>query len=533
VSDDLRRIEEIIDVSGIADIELLLPTGVRPRQLKVATLLIGMTLAMRAGRPAFLTDVHTTLTALPTEDQRRLGVIAPFKHAEHQLTYRQVEYTFDRVVAALAKDTPDGTPSERLRDVLDRLLEASVTVLGEPSCSSYAVDWTDQATWSLPPPRKPSAPPTPASANPLGDPTPDDHDAGQAANDTTHQPPPTPPCADPEASWGHRRGDAPGQHDELFFGYYLQAATIVNDEHGLPVPELARRMHLSSCDHDPPPAFVSVLQRMHATGITIKDVLVDSGYSYRVPETWALPLRQLGIDLIHDLHPNDRGPHGTHHGATCANGNLYCPATPSTLLGLGPLPRAASPEQTIIHDQQSGELARYKLSRTTRPDHDGYHRVTCPAAQGKIRCPHKPASLTLPNDRPTAPVPPEHPPICCTQQTITVPPSVNAKTTQKHDYPSAAHRTSYNRRTAAERTFATLTDRATNDLSRDWCRLMGLTPISLHAATALIARNIRTADAFTARQVENQRRAACGLPPRTRTRRRTTTHDLINPAHAP
>jgi hypothetical protein len=529
---ELERIEQIIDVSAIADIELLLPTGVRPRQLKLTTLLIGMTLAARAGREAFLTDVHTTLTALPEDVQRRLGVIARWPDGEHRLTYRQVEYTFDRLTTALAKDPPDGTPSEQLSDVLDRLLEASVQVLGEPACSSYAVDWTDQETWSLPPPKKPSAPATTAAANRVSDITPGDHDGGDAANDTTHQPPPTPGCADPEASWGHRRGDAPGQHDETFYGYYLQAATTVNDEHGPPVPELARRMHLSSCDHDPPPAFVPVLERMHQTGIPIGDLLVDSGYSYRVAEHWALPIRQLGIDLIHDLHPNDRGPHGTHHGAICANGNLYCPATPTTLLELGPLHRSASAEQTVIHDQQSAELARYKLSPITSRDHDGYHRVSCPAAQGKLRCPHRPQSLTLPHDRPTAPVPPKHPPACCTQQTITVPPTVNAKTAQKHDYPSPAHRASYNRRTAAERTFATLTDRATNDLSRGWCRQMGLTPIALHTATTLIARNIRVTDAFTARQAANQRRATCGLPPKTRTRRRTTLHDLAA-AHAP
>jgi hypothetical protein len=533
VSDDLDRIEQIISASGVADIELLLPIGVRPRQLKVTTLLIGMTLVMRAGRPAFLTDVHTTLTALPEGVQRRLGVITRWPDREHRLTYRQVEYTFDRVVAALGRDTPDGTPSQQLHDVLDRLLEASVQVLGEPSCSSYAVDWTDQATWSLPPPKKPGTPSMPAAANPLDDgATPENHDTSQA-DTTADQPPPTPDCADPEASWGHRRGDAPGQHDELFFGYYLQAATTVNDEHGPPVAELARRMHLASCDHDPPAAFVPVLERMHHAGIRIGDVLVDSGYSYRVPETWALPLRQLGIDLIHDLHPNDRGPHGTHHGATCANGRLYCPATPPSLLQLGPLPRATSGEQTTAHDQQSAELARYKLSPITRPDPDGYHRASCPAAQGKIRCPLRPASITLPHDRPTVPAPPEHPPVCCTQHTITGPPSVNAKTAQKHDYPSAAHRASYNRRTAAERTFATLTDRATNDLSRGWCRLTGLTPIALFTATALIARNIRVTDAFTARQTDNERREACGLPPRTRARRRTTTHDLIATAHAP
>jgi hypothetical protein len=38
--------------------------------------------------------------------------------------------------------------------------------------------------------------------------------------------------ADPEASWGHRRGDGPGQRDEAFFGCYLQAATIVKEDGG-------------------------------------------------------------------------------------------------------------------------------------------------------------------------------------------------------------------------------------------------------------------------------------------------------------
>ena len=142
------------------------------------------------------------------------------------------------MIGALAKDSPDGTPSEQLQDTLDRLLEASVQVLGEPASSSYAVDWTDQETWSLPPPKKP-LPSTPAA-----DPGTQPDDRDPAHNDNERQPP-KPDCADPEASWGHRRADAPGHDDELFFGYYLQAATIVNDEHGPQVPELARRMHLS------------------------------------------------------------------------------------------------------------------------------------------------------------------------------------------------------------------------------------------------------------------------------------------------
>jgi hypothetical protein len=525
LSAELERVEAIIDASQVTKrIELLLPAGVRPRQLTARTLLIGMTLAMLSGRDALLRGMHKTLLALPTEAQHRLGVIAHWRTGPHTLTYRQLEYTYRLIAKRLAKPEPDGSPSELLSDVLDRLLEASVQVLGEPDSSSYAVDWTDHETWSRPPLKPPAEP------EPQTEPAPED--SQPTATPDAHQPDERERRSDREAAWGHRNTNHPSK-SELFYGYYLQAVTAVKDEHGPQVPELARRMQLASCEHDPPTALVPAIQRMTGQGIPIGDLLADSGYSYRVPESWALPLRALGANLIVDLHPNDRGPHGTHQGATCHNGALYCPATPNNLLQLGPLTRGATIEQTDTHDRQCRELARYKLSAITSYDPDGYHRAICPATQHKLRCPHRPASLTLPHDRPTIPDPPKHPPVCCTQQTITVPPSVNAKTAQKHDYPSPQHRSSYQRRTAAERTFATITDRATNDLSRGWSRLFGLTPIALLIATALIARNIRIADAFTARQTTNQHRAELGLPPKHRKRRRQTTTDLIDATNTP
>ena len=134
--------------------------------------------------------------------------------------------------------------------------------------------------------------------------------------------------------------------------------------------------------------------------------------------------------------------------------------------------------------------------------------------------------MTLDRDRPEILQPPQHPQACCTQQTITVPPEINAKTAQKHDYPSTAWRRSYSRCTGAERGFATAKDPATNDISRGWCRLMGLTPLMLLTTTLLIVRNQRTLQAWNARQEENQRRAAKGLPPKTRRRRRRTLASL-------
>ena len=483
----LALFEEIIDASGTAArIEAMLPTGVRRRQLSVRTLLAGMCLALADGRPAHLTRVHRALTSLPASDQFRLGVIAQWKHGPHRLTYRQAERTFGLVADALAKDEPDGLPSGDLAGTCDDLLEASVPEKFKDASDSLAVDWTDMDSFSRPPPARGG------------------------------------PCADPEASWGHRKNNLLRSENELFFGYYLSAAIMMPAENGPAVPELARRATVSSCRHDPARALVPVLTGMPADGIPLGDLLADSGYAHRDADAWAIPLRASGAQLVQDLHPHDRGPKGTHNGAVIANGSLYCPCTPRPLLEPGPLTRAATPEEAAAHDAKTAETARYKPGKITRDDEDGYHRVQCPAAMGKIRCPLRPSSMRLDRDRPEILAPPEHPPACCTRQTPTIPPEVTAKTAQKHDYPSKAHRRSYARRTGAERGFATAKDPATNDISRGWCRLMSLAPLMLFTTTLLAVRNQRILQAWNARQEENQRRAAKGLPPKTRRRRRKT-----------
>jgi len=494
----LEQLERIVERAGIAErIEALLPVGVRPRQLRVRTLLIGMLSVACEGRPAHLSRVHEALLSLPEAEKRRLGVLAEWKSGPHELTYRQVERTFSLVAGALAKAEPDGEPCEALSETIDALLEASVEACGEPETSSYAVDWTDLETSSCPPPKGGGA------------------------------------CADPEASWGHRRGNSPGERDEVFYGYYLQVVTAVAEERGPAVAELVRRIQIGSCDVDPPPALVPVLERMAKSGIELGEVLADSGYAHRMAESWALPVRRLGASLVQDLHPHDRGRKGTHLGAIRANGNLYCPATPAALLELGPLARGATEEEASAHDRKAAELSAHKLGALSGYDADGYRRVGCPAVRGKLRCPLRPDSMALEHTRPEVVSPPEHPPTCCSQQTITVPASVNAKTAQKHDYPSPEHRRSYARRSAAERAYATVKDPASNDISKGWCRLAGLAPIALFAASVFVARNLRVADAFAARVAEDERRAAVGLPPRRRRRRRKSAADLIGAANGP
>lgn len=147
---------------------------------------------------------------------------------------------------------------------------------------------------------------------------------------------------------------------------------------------------------------------------------------------------------------------------------------------------------------------------------------------GKLRRPLRPESLSFDNSHPEVISPPtDEPPCCCVRKSITVAPEVNA-IAPRHDFGSPAHRDSYGHRSAAERANATLKDRSSTDITRDSIRLCGQSAITIAVACAIVARNLHIVSAFEARQPENERRKAKGLPPRTRRRRRKTLADLAS-----
>jgi hypothetical protein len=220
-------------------------------------------------------------------------------------------------------------------------------------------------------------------------------------------------------------------------------------------------------------------------------------------------------------------------GITCSQrlGDIAARVTPRSeaevvaLFDLSPLHRGATPSERAAHDARAAELASYKFSALCAPDADGYQRVMCPAAAGKVRCPHKPTSLRLSFNRPSVQGAPEELPRCCAQQSITVPPQVNEKTRQKHDYAGPAHRASYNRRTAAERTYASLADPSIGGIRRGWCRLFGLAKNTLMYALAVAVRNVRIVESFERRRDKEARAAAIGP-----TRHRRRRHEAKSPA---
>ena len=485
----LSELEAVLDGSGATEmIELVMPAGGRPRQLPVRSLLLGVLLAASDDHPAHLTRAHEALMSLPAADKERLGVTASWRGGSHEFTYRQVEHTTRSLRAVFSAEASDGGPGRLLSAVVDALVEASISAALKEG-GDLAVDWTDVETFARP------------------------GSAGRAS-------------VDPDTSFGHRKGDAPGQEHEMFLGYYLQLATMVAEVGAPRIPELIRRMLLTSCRLDPPPAFVPVLARLFASGVAPGDVLADCGYSHRQSGHWALPVRATGARLVQDLHPHDRGTKGTFGGATIWNGELYCPATPRALFELGPLARGTTCEERDVHERSFRELSSYRLSRLGTDDSDGYHRVICPAVPGKLRCPVRPASMSLAYDRPEVASPPEHLPMCCSQQTMTVPPTVADKTAQRHPYPGPDWRKSYGRRSAAERANATLKDSARVSIERGGIRLMGLPAITLMIACAVVVRNLRILDSFEVSE------GPSGVPVRRR-RRVPVTSLALTSTHPP
>ena len=308
-----------------------------------------MCLAQADGRPAHLTRVHQALTSLPEDDQRRLGVLADWKHGPHRLTYRQAEYTFGLVAGALGKDEPDGLPSDPLQGICDDLLEASVPDEFKDASASLAVDWTDLESFSRPPPRG------------------------------------TSDCADPEASWGHRKNNLLRSENELFYGYYLSAAIMMRGgEAARAVPELARRAALSSCRHDPVRALAPVLTahagprdpaRRHPRRLRLRPPRRRRLGASRCAGPARSSSRTCTRTTAAPRAPTTARSSPT---GTCTARRRRAPCWNS-----GRSARAATGEQAAAHDAKTAEPARYKLGRLTADDADGYHRVAVPRRHGQ------------------------------------------------------------------------------------------------------------------------------------------------------
>jgi len=498
----------VLDRSGVTEmLEEAVSSSGPPRQLTFRTVLLGILLSISNSKVAHLSAAYRCLCDLSVIDQVRLGVARPGREGLKTASYRMFEHSFNAMMKPI---DPSPVPSFRgvaplkrpghlakkragietttketmLVGLIDALLEASVPkAKGEHRC--LAVDWTDHESWARP--------------------------KDKLSEEVS---------ADPDAAWGHAKRNAPGAKDALFWGYYAQVAVVACEEGAeKPDPELIYRVVVKSASIEPADEMAGALERMAASGKGPSDVLADCGYSFKTG--FSRRLRNIGAEPVMDLHPFDRGPKGTFEGAVCANGSLYCPCVPERLLTLGPLVRGAPEKAVAAHDRACAELEHYRFAPLARPDKEGYERVMCPAAAGKLRCPLVEASLNLSFSHPSVTQAPSSPPRCCRQRSITVAPQVNDKTRQKHPYPSPIHRRSYARRTAAERAYARLADPAGEGVRRGWCRLFGTAKNTLMYSLAAVVHNLRLLESRGRQDQLEARRASQAVsgPGRKRPRR--------------
>ena len=112
---DLSRLEALLDETAlhheIAALEASLPIGVRPRQLRLRTFLLGAACCLSDGRPAHLVRVHQALCALNEADRWRLGVFVERRGVAHLLTYRQVESSTTSLRERSRTTSPTGSPA--------------------------------------------------------------------------------------------------------------------------------------------------------------------------------------------------------------------------------------------------------------------------------------------------------------------------------------------------------------------------------------------------------------------------------------
>ena len=127
-------------------------------------------------------------------------------------------------------------------------------------------------------------------------------------------------------------------------GPKLHAVVRAGTASGPSVPHLAERITLTPASAEPQSPALGLVEEM-VTENRIEILIADRGYTFAKAERWADPLRELGVDTVFDLHPDQRSTKGTFAGALLLDGSLYCPSLPEALKEIERLDQFATVEE--------------------------------------------------------------------------------------------------------------------------------------------------------------------------------------------
>jgi hypothetical protein len=483
----------------------------RPRMLSVQALLCALLILATDDRALHLSAATEVLFCrLSDESRARLGVRGDAHDARSfAARYRQVGYLFHALSAVLdpsglvknrrlstdeflqrcvvLSDDEARSARSRLESFMGQLLSASVEECAQPRRLAYGLDATPVPLFSRGPSKR----------------------SGLCASD-------------PDGGWYVREGDHREREDHKGrtrsrVAWALEA-TLLTTASPTPgalasFPNLVVGLALGRPGIDPGGTAVRVLRGARARGFTPGPLGVDRAYSGALAETFHLPARALGFDLVVDYRVDQLGRQANSHGAVLVEGTWYCPAMPEVLVAATQDLRAARIDEAT-YARRIEARRDYALRRKSGPDADGYERFTCPAlgTRPRLRCELRPTSLLSIGKRPvTAPL---QPPALCRQSAITIAPDVAARHAQTMAFGSEEW----------ARHYATLrnTIEGWNGFAKDAAhealaqparrRVRGIAAQGIFITLLLVAANLRKIDSHQQQManreaVENRKRA--------------------------
>lgn len=496
---EFDRTVRAVQVSGVdkaIDDILRAGRGGRRRATRMDVYVAAMILTVLSGKELTLRNVWKLLTqGLPHSAQVHYKI----RGVNGAYTYRQICYP---LAALKEKLSPEGdTDEDTLQALMDMVLLTSLPT-HIPPMTAVALDATGIQSWARgKSTRRSGALP---DDDTVDSDTVDAPLALKAANDSL--------CSvDTDARWGYRTKTY-SNGSSMVFGYNMfsivgiPAVGDVEDR----APILTQGIRLKPANAGVVGPGLELLDAYCGTRAQLSQVVNDRAWSYALPEQWAFPVRDRGIEQVLDLHPNDRGVRDF-EGIRMVDGTPHCPAMPDHLVNIArparfavrDLPAKPTAEQVRKHAADTEALAKFRAGiaqrqtwsfrRVAGPDSGGKERWECPAQAGKRICANCPLSQLFDSSTPVVVDPPTGvgQPKCCTQRTVTIPGNVTPKIRQRLYWGSDEWIASFNRRSHVEASYGNMKNPNTENVTRGWCCVMGLVKTSLLLAAAVAASNIR------------------------------------------
>lgn len=502
------------------------------------TLLVGILMTVVLDLDMEHTSITKALGALAPQDGHQLGVVST---DGRMVSYRSVNHQIDRLAHALRDSWVDSDGTEcdldwlitkllhaavpkRYRDVTALAIDATAveawggflrgtnTLNSDPDVAEAARE-ADEAYADVEGPANldaavREATGDEASASPARacKPLDDDLELPIGPDGRTIY------TTDVDARAGYRTATNK-QKGTTFVGYHLHLAVATRDftwqgdptqgALGEYVPPFILGTQARPANEHSGDAAVQMLNRIVPDLPSLKEVIVDRGYTTAKPEKFVWPTRALGLDVVMDLTEAQRkrvrtievekrrrtGGAAVKESVIVTDGGVFHEWMPEEQHVLSALPREVAPRKEIqkTYDQRA-QLWRWSV--TDRDRNTGDVTFRCPFCAGRVHNRAIKAKRRRPSTSTHVAVP-RGATTCC-QGKVTIDPEVLGELWQAVPYGTGAWSQSYGRRALVE-TANALIKSSFARLERGYFKVMGLHKVSLLIGLLCVGVNLQMA----------------------------------------